>query len=342
MPIVRMERMDDLACDEHLGVIRSLTRKARILFTEMDNAPTNFHILDQALSVCPPPFSTPPTLTFGNVDIPALNQQSFVTSTADRFGALVLVRRTPKIADDEKWCVDVTLHYEHILDGPNQKLFNPVSGMLWGKGKTSIVDKSTNFYYPFGDTTKPRQMIQVGHTFPTTDNGIAGLPMLDPNWPRTILQGGEVNIPFPQSNFRLHGYVTDLPNPVDMSFQFVAKINENNWMGRPPLTWICSEMEWECIEPSQQRYKVSFEFQYNVDTWDATVVFIDQRTGKPPADVYKADVDDVYGVTRLVHHPTAIFELVPAGIWQVPSLGRVDFNQKFASFFNGSNPAGIL
>jgi hypothetical protein len=340
MPIVKMERMDDLGCVERHGTIRSLTRKARVLFTEMDNAPTNFHILNEALAVCPQPFSTPPTLTFGNVDVPAVNQQSFPTNPNDRYGALVLVGRDPKIAENEKWCVDVTLHYEHMLDGPNQKLFNPTSGMIWGKGKTSVSDKSTNFYYPFGDTTKAREIIQVAHTFPTNDNGIAGLP-LDPTMPRTIIQGGEINIPFPQSNFRIHGYVLNEPNIVDRSFEFVAKINENVWLGRPALTWLCSEMEWECVSPSTFLYKVSFEFQYNIDTWDATVVFIDQRTGKPPATVQKATTPDSNSVLRKVAHPTQALTLTPAGMWQVPSLGRVDFNQKFSAFFNGSNPAGM-
>lgn len=344
MPIAKIDRIDDIGCDEVHGVIRSLTRKARILFEEADNPPNNFHILTAALDACPPPFSTPPTLAFGDVDIPAPNQQSFLTATAHRYGSLVLTKRTPKVADDP-WCVDVTLHYEHVLDGPNQSVTTPVSGILVGKGKTSVVDKATNFYYPDGDTTFGRQQIAVAHTFPEHDKGIAGLN-IDPTLPRTILQGGQINIPFPQSNFSFQGYWEGLRDPVGTSFKIVASINKNPWMGRPELTWLCSEMQWEAIELSKFRYRVAFEFQYNVDTWDATVVFTDQRTGRPPADVAKAtDADPVLFntgpgivVINKVMHPVN-GNIMPAGMWQVPALARIDFDQFFGAFFNGSNPS---
>ena len=32
------------------------------------------------------------------------------------------------------------------------------------------------------------------------------------------------------------------------------------------------------------RFFFEFEWQFNVDTWDAEVIFIDERTGKPPGD----------------------------------------------------------
>lgn len=328
---VTAERFEDLSCTERLGVITSLTRKQRIVFEAGDNPPKNFNILKAALNVVPQPLTPPPTAT-----IDSEIQLAAIMDQGEPFGQLVLVSRDARIAENEKWCVDVTLHYEHIMAGPNQSVQDPQSGIIFGKGKTSVVDKTTNFFWPNNDRSKPREVIQVSHTFPDWEQGIIGQPF-DKQYPRTIFQGGEISIPFPQSNFGFSGWWDNLLNPVETSFKFVGKTNKNPWMGGKALTWLCSEMAWEAIEPSKHRYKVNFEFQYNIDTWHPTVVFLDSRTGRPPADVEPASVD-INGVMRLRVHPF-VPVTVPAGMWQVPAVEPVDFKTLFGAFFNGNIPA---
>lgn len=340
MPEAYIEHLNgDLTCSERHGVIRSMSRSVRVVFKDADAAPGNFNILKAVLDACPAPMSPPPSiLVTDDAELPT----AIITDPNEPFGQLVLTGRDPKMVGGDKWVYDVTLHYEHILDGPNQKAILPDNGIIFGKGKTSVVDKSTNFYYPFGDTTKARELIAVAHTFDQYDQGIAGLK-LDPNLPRTVLQGGEIQLPFPQSNFGFQGIWDDLFNPVQTSFTVVATVNKLPWLGRPALTWMCSEMQWECIEPSKHRYRVNFEFQYNVDTWDKSVVFFDQRTGRPPHDVVKASINDANGVTRLMINPiSSPLQFQPAGWWQVPALARLDFDAFFGAFFNGTNPGQVL
>ena len=57
-----------------------------------------------------------------------------------------------------------------------------------------------------------------------------------------------------------------------------------------------SEGEWKCtiadwveydLESSPKRYQFNFEWQYSKGGWDPSVVFVDQRTGKPPPGLVK-------------------------------------------------------
>jgi hypothetical protein len=304
---------------EKNGVIRSMTRKARVLFSQ-DSIVPSFLALSAALDACPASGSTLADLGYD---------------------ALVLTERSPAVAENDPACVDVTLKYEHILDGPNQSLFNNPKGIIFGKGRCSITEKTTNFFYPDGDPTAGRVQILVAHTFEKNDRS-AVAQFLKTNIPLTGIQSGEVSIPFPQANFHCQGTMfTD--NPMGIGQAFIACINDDTWFGYPARTWICSEVQWEVLSPAQKLYRFSFEFQYNIDTWDPTVVFNDQRTGRPPAGVLPATLSDpgIPGASFLSYRQNAVSVapvVQPAGFWQVPALRRVDFNEMFASFFEGVVP----
>jgi hypothetical protein len=347
MPVVLQDRIDTLELEERNGVIRSMTRVCRVMF-KPEEVKGNYQILSQSL------------LALDAVGLTYLSDLSGV----DRYDALVLVGRSPKLVGDPG-CVDVTLKYEHVLDGPNQNLHRPKSGVIFGKGRTSIAEKSTNFYYPYGDPKNGKVQILTSHAFKSSDVEVAAMN-LTPNFPMTVFQGGEVNIPFPQANFKLQGVILGISDPWKVASAFIACINVKEWLTRPALTWICSEVEWDVLDvgfqnPARQGYKFGFEFQYNLDGWWPTVVFNDQRTGRPPANVRPATtinpedkpdakavnpVDGSIGVKSYMVNPyteglpSYATVIQPAGYWDVPCLKPVNFDQLFGAYFEGPTPQG--
>jgi len=291
------------------------------------------------------------------------------------YANLVLVGRDPRLVEQDK-TIDVTLHYEHILDGPNQLLVggnpnNPdLSGVIFGKLRTNIVEKNTNFYYPYGDPTNPRTLIVVGHSFinPMTggiiDTGIPPIVGTFPNtYPNTVFQGGEVQVPFPQANYKVSGIVF-IDDPWFYVITLLAKINSQPFLGYPIGTWLCSEVTFELLNYTPGNgsgfnpelfpmYRLDLEWQYNQDTWNPIVAFHDQRTGQPPSQL---EGDTLYpnpiarGPESLQPDPDLLanFGIIvlsfvdsivtpgfvqEAGVWQVPSLASVDFAAVFGAAF---------
>jgi hypothetical protein len=342
MPDCFLDRVDNLSCDEDRGVVRTLTRKARVLWkpASVPNESRSHELLGDTLKYLE-----------GQGIIP-MQPLGFVRNREERFAPLVLVKRSPSVAMDDPCCIDVMLRYDHLVDGANQVLQRPTTGLLFGKGRTSIVEKSTNFFYPNGirdpkDPDKNKTLIVTAHTYPDYETGIAAMPY-DKRYPRTIFQGGEINIPYPQSNYHVEGIIST-SKPAKLANFIVATINNKTWQWLPRLTWICSECQWEVNDPSDREgglpksptYKMSFEFQHNIDGWDPHVAFTDQRTGRPPADVRIAQFEaegGPAGVIRMVKHPNNDLE-IPAGLWRVPALRRIDFDEFFSALFEGAAPA---
>jgi hypothetical protein len=332
---IHIDRIDNLSSEEERGVMRSLTRKVRVVFDSLPDDIRNYNILSAALDHVSAEGMTPMS-TLGNIG-----------DSTKPFSPLVLVKRSTALVENTQNCVDVTLLYAHIIDGHNQYGISPPSGVLFAKGKTSIVDKTTNQFYPFGDRTKPPVLLEVGHQFPIGDPRAPSISA-DPRYPRFMLQGGEISTPFPQSNLNLEGIVKTL-YPVALANSIIARINKFKWQGMEIGTWICSEVRYEINDPSidtpdKPNYKMGFEFQYNVDTWDATIVFNDERSGKPVSGVVKATIADSNGVLRYQPIPKFVagifvgFDNQPAGMWKVPSLERLDFNNFFNAVFDGGVP----
>lgn len=332
-----VDRVDDLSCQEKHGVIRGLTRKARIRFEDGDNRPKDFSILRAG---------------FAAIEADPYKLFPYSTLDADGYKSLVLIERNPKLLDNDPSWLDITLVYEHLLDGPNQQLIDPASGIIFGKGRCSITQKTTNFFYPFGDHTKGKVQILTAHTFSPKDMGVAG-QVLNPDLPYTITQGGEVSIPFPEGNFQCQGVIRT-GNPWSVAYTFINAINKDEWLNGPPQTWICSEVQFEILEAYppgvhvRPLYKFGFEFQYNEDTWNPTVVFNDQRTGRPPADVQPATTGNPAlapdSIAGIINYAVNKYngKAQPAGFWTVPAIRTVDFNALFGSLFEGFNGPDFL
>lgn len=330
MAIWSIDHISDLFLTEKLGVIRSVTRKLRVLLSQADlNAAQarDYSALSLAMNAAPAPFSQ---LIDENTGQPKVGYES-----------LVLVERSPKLIEDNA-TVDITLKYDHIMDGPYQSLAEPIQrgGVLFTKGRCSITEKTTNFYRKNGDPDEERVQILVGHTFPIWDTG-AVVQCLDPELPNTAVQSGEISIPFPQGNIQLEGTTGNNVNPLIIARRFIAKINVAPWIGFPAFTWLCSEVGWEVLDTFNLIYRMRFEFQYNSDTWNPTVVFHDQRTGRAPAGVEAADFADPLsgnGVISYVRNSFTVDGLQPAGYWTVPALGQVNFDDLFQATFEGFEP----
>jgi hypothetical protein len=168
------------------------------------------------------------------------------------------------------------------------------------------IDSTTVFDNPPGDDQPPRLEYDTATVIKRTNKGIPtvdfpdGQPVQirdylpleynDAGQPTGLAsefappQGGMVDVPVPISVFRFHRR----EYPVDSRGRtirqkcksFVGRGNKTTIDGDPPRTWLCSRIGAHS-DDRWQTVNVSYEFQYNPDSWDATVVYIDPKTGQP-------------------------------------------------------------
>lgn len=328
-----IDHIETVDSEEVNGVVHSLTRLYRV--TGLAN--TDYTVLWSALSNVNPAPGIP---KFGDT-LPAVGATS-------PFSALVLTRRATKLVDHDKGTVDVTLKYEHILQGPNQNLARPanLAGLIYTKGKCSVREKATNFYHPYGlkDGTiipnpTPDGTVSLGTAPSVKTRIVVGHQYIDdPELGRQYKeQLGEIKVPFPESNAQFEGYLTVI-NPVAYAQNLIACINSKVFMGQAERTWLCSEISWQVLRPDKNLYRFGFEFQNNPDTWDPDVVFLDSRTNLPPSQVVLAvNTEAATGVLSMQFSPVTGLP-IPAGAWTVPYLRRIDFAAELGgAFFEGGN-----
>lgn len=280
---VRIDRLDLLTCEEHLGAIRKLTRKARIV--GFITAPTSYLALNAVLA---------------KAGIPAPG--SFLDGDAN--SQLVLVSRIPTLLDDRS-AYDVVLNYEHILDGSNQNFSgggNPF-GSIFGKTKCSVQQKKTNFYREKGVGNK--KQITVAHRWPSSG------PNRDQDNPGVLhVQGGEVDVFIPQRTYHCEGYYDTIVPWVIADF-LIATVNNTTWNNKPAREWMCTEVSWEMLRLKPRRYRFGFEFQHNPDGWDPQVVFIDPRTQRPPQELVPG-----FGYKTIVYYKPVNFNQMFNGFFE--------------------------
>ena len=259
-----IDRLSLLEATERHGTVRRLVRVAEVSGISTDN----WDVLSKALDDAVPQYGDHLTNTVG--------------STA--YG-LVLVERNPTIIDKDR--VKVELVYENCVD-LEQDLNNPFTGATLGEVRCNISQKTSNLDINGNQVT-------VEHTYPADD----------PNHPgETLEQGGEFSYFEPQQTVYIRGIKTTR-TPWLLANALVGKVNEQAWAGQAAKTWLCTACSWKpaSVSGGSRRYFMDFEFQYDRDTWDPTVVFIDDVTGKPPADLV-ANV----GYKTVTKMPTADFD----------------------------------
>ena len=99
--------------------------------------------------------------------------------------------------------------------------------------------------------------------------------------PRTETRVVPVTVQVPQPVLRLSRREPESPFP--KSQEFVGSVNSISWKGQQPRTWLCVHID-GVTDDGGLSYQVSYEFQYNSNTWDATVYFTDSD-GRPVADL---------------------------------------------------------
>lgn len=183
---------------------------------------------------------------------------------------------------------DVTLIYKHFSSG-GQNLLTPTLGVIYPQTTGTLQQRPTQVYPQDYTTVGQRgKPITVKHTFPdgtnshqdedgvtlAADRDFAG---------QTIEQGGQVNVFTPQETTTFRGlYPTSAPAYIRR--QMRRTVNRYTWNGRPSGTWLCTKADYEYrdIEASPPIVEFVFEFQENPEGWDPDVIYVDQRTGKPP------------------------------------------------------------
>lgn len=268
MATVFMDRAKILECVEKHGAIVRLVKQARVTGL---TAADHLALFD--------------ALAAGG--IPAAQ------TTLSGTGALnlILTERIVRMVDEEKTVADVDLVYEHALND-GQRLDAPHYGVICGEFTATVNQSTTNLD---GDGNQ----VTVRHRYPSLEEGETDFP------DQTKEQGGEFSFFQPQVSFRFEGIRTTA-TPWLIARKVVGAINKTSWQGAGQHEWMCTSCSWKMTQPS--KFHMVFEFQHNPDTWNPTVVFIDERTGKPPIGL----IEDV-GVKYIRKHPEINFEALLGG-----------------------------
>lgn len=111
----------------------------------------------------------------------------------------------------------------------------------------------------------------------------------------TQSQGGEVDVQIPQlvlQTDRIEKF-----SPKAKAKEFVGTVNSNIIGTDLPRTWLCTSIQGR-TDNDGESYNVTYEFQFNPETWDAIVVFIDKETGNPPPGLVEGEGIQVVQVYR--------------------------------------------
>lgn len=281
---VYSDHIDGMSIEEVNGVIRKLQRLVRVKASKaFPTVSPDYRAMKQIL------------------DEPTVPQPN-TTLTQAGLEHLTLVKRSARIPPNtDNKTFDVVCDYEHILDGPNQNLFNGnalLGGTIYGKTRCSVQQKTTNFYKKDGNG--PQTQILTRHTYPLTDENFPG---------KTHIAGGEVTVYQAHRNFNFQGY-RNTNAPWLLADNLIGAINRGSWMNHGETEWMCTEVEW--YMEKQGRYRFAFEFQHNPDGWNPTVVFIDRITQRPPPGLMPGE---------------------GRGYWTVLYHKRINFNAQFNAFF---------
>jgi hypothetical protein len=207
---------------------------------------------------------------------------------------LKLTTREVRMLDNKM--AEVTLSYE-----PNvfQQKFEESAK---ASGEASLNQVQTN-------KDKNGDTITISHTYPNLGNSLGEEPDAD-HANKTFTQGGQIDYLQPQLVLKFSGTMQS-SNAVALALSVIGKVNDDTWMEGSAKQWLCTGCGFKVINSSASpiEYEFNLEFQYNPDGWDPTVIFADDRTGKPPEGLvagtgYKTveryepiDFDATFGIT---------------------------------------------
>lgn len=151
----------------------------------------------------------------------------------------------------------------------------------------STETQQCNFLAEYDENKKRKLLPPIEYTWTEKDGGGPG------RVPGVKTQGvGAIDILVPVVTWRCTR--RERESPRGRSKRFVGKVNDSNWNGEPPRTWLCTRIDGRS-DDGGKTYITTYEFAFKEDTWDVDLVFTDQETGKPPVD---ADNPKGNGVLR--------------------------------------------
>lgn len=259
-----IDRIDNLSCQEKYGAIVHLERMAHV--SGIDMIEKDFYALIKALDDA----GVPKAGSFPTSDLHGVH----------RVNNLFLSERQVTLVDRDK--CDVKLIYDVLWNNEGQPIntTDPEVPVITGEVRVNIQQITTN-------KDKDGKEVTVQHTFSATD------PDAGEYAGKTIKQSGEFTVYSPQRTVSFRGLMMT-EYPWKIANIIVGYVNSVEWGdGGKPRTWLCTAANWKAfdiptiVEPIKDRYYFTFEFQYNMDTWDPYVVFINPKTGKPPVGLVK-------------------------------------------------------
>jgi hypothetical protein len=273
---VSVDNLAVLEADERHGGLRRMVRRALVSGVDA----TNWEALTEALD---------------DTNLPQYGSH-LTESLSDNAYDLTLIERRVRLVESDPTKVWVDLVYENFVD-LEEDLDDPRGGYVTGEVRCNLQQKTSNLDI-YGS------LVEVSHTYPADD----------PNHPsETLTQGGEFQYYEPQRTIFIRG-IKQTRTPWLIANAIIGRVNSTPFSGEVARTWLCTACSWKLSWAGrisggvrENRYFMNFEFQYDADTWDPTVTFIDDVTGKPPPNLipntgYKtvekmpsADFDSIIG-----------------------------------------------
>lgn len=268
--VASIDSTTTLEAKEKYGTYIYLVRRMRVI----NLVDTDYQVLQSALTAAGVP----------------VNGSFLVGTTAAN---LVLTERNVKLVEEDKGSVDVDCVYEPALN-EGQNIDAPFYGLLVGEVQASLNEVESN-------VDGAGVPITVQYTYPTTDTEQPG---------KTVVQGGVIKFFQAQKTQTFEG-IKSINTPWLLAAHLVGGVNRSPWLGGTVAQWMCTKCSWRIWDNNPAvitgrniiRFKFSFEFQFNPDTWDPTVVFIDSKTGLPPANLVAGQ-----GYKRIQKHDRVDFE----------------------------------
>lgn len=187
---------------------------------------------------------------------------------------LVLDERSVVMEDKGTARIALTYLNAFQIDNMTDDFDAPFMGSMGGEVRCTVQQKQSNL-------DENDMQVTVEHQYPDDDANHPG---------ELVVQGGEFSYYDAQRSFAVHG-IKYTAAPWLIANAIVARVNSIRFSGEDERTWMCMACNWKPQgvhpEPGGRgfAYYMRMEFQFDKETWDPTVVFIDDVTGKPPKDL---------------------------------------------------------